>query len=449
MPAPVQIPADVDREDRILGELTARQVAILGGAAVLAYLAWVLIGPTHLLWCLAALVPVTVAAVALAFGSRDGLSLDRVLWAALVQRAETPTLPGTRPTENAQDPDHPDDTDADVGHDRGRRRRPPSWVGRVVRAPAAVRGVRALSPHLGVLDLGGQGLALVCSVTPIHLPMRTEPEQADALAGFARWLHALAAPVQIVSRTRPLDLDPVLADLYRRAARLPHPALADAAYAHAAHLAAVAATTELTTHEHLLVLRHPTPARTNDGGGSGAPGPVGLARATRTAVETLCRRADEAAALLDPLGLRVTVLDAPSAARVVRAATRPADPLSGPAPLHPAEAARDWAPDPRPAPPPPPPRTRGGPTPGGTPSPTRAPSPGWAPCPGWDEAPTVELDRQPTYDVYGDMDDGGSEDLGVDGVEGLDDEQIEAGQFRPGRIRDALDGPVSGQGTTR
>ena len=33
MTSPVQIPADVDREDRLLGELTARQLIILATAA--------------------------------------------------------------------------------------------------------------------------------------------------------------------------------------------------------------------------------------------------------------------------------------------------------------------------------------------------------------------------------------------------------------------------------
>ena len=37
---PVRIPAEVDREDRVLADLTARQVAILATAAVVLWLAW-------------------------------------------------------------------------------------------------------------------------------------------------------------------------------------------------------------------------------------------------------------------------------------------------------------------------------------------------------------------------------------------------------------------------
>ncbi|WP_162246944.1 PrgI family protein, partial [Frankia sp. AvcI1] len=40
MTHPVHIPADVDREDRIVANLTARQVLILALTAIVLYLAW-------------------------------------------------------------------------------------------------------------------------------------------------------------------------------------------------------------------------------------------------------------------------------------------------------------------------------------------------------------------------------------------------------------------------
>ena len=40
MTSPVQIPADVDREDRLLGELTARQLIILTATGLAVYLVW-------------------------------------------------------------------------------------------------------------------------------------------------------------------------------------------------------------------------------------------------------------------------------------------------------------------------------------------------------------------------------------------------------------------------
>ncbi|MFD1046349.1 PrgI family protein, partial [Kibdelosporangium lantanae] len=40
MTTPVRIPADIDMADRVLGPLTARQLAILAGTGLLLYLLW-------------------------------------------------------------------------------------------------------------------------------------------------------------------------------------------------------------------------------------------------------------------------------------------------------------------------------------------------------------------------------------------------------------------------
>src|SRR4051812_41720067 len=86
MTHPVRIPSDVDREDRVLGNLTARQLVILIVTGFVLYAAWNLSQP----WVpvpvfLAAAVPSAAAAVILALGTRDGLSLDRLLLAAIRQ----------------------------------------------------------------------------------------------------------------------------------------------------------------------------------------------------------------------------------------------------------------------------------------------------------------------------------------------------------------------------
>src|SRR5690242_13756423 len=93
MTSPVQIPADVDREDRLLGELTARQLIILTTAALAMYLVWIVTGPDRLILFGLLAAPVGLVGVVLAFGRRDGVSADRLLWAALTQRRQTPTAP--------------------------------------------------------------------------------------------------------------------------------------------------------------------------------------------------------------------------------------------------------------------------------------------------------------------------------------------------------------------
>src|SRR3954469_5396746 len=88
----VRIPADVDMDDRILGRLTARQVAILGATAAVLYLVWLATSALVPVWVfLAAAVPVAGGAVALATGRRDGTTLDRYALAAATHYAHTRT----------------------------------------------------------------------------------------------------------------------------------------------------------------------------------------------------------------------------------------------------------------------------------------------------------------------------------------------------------------------
>ncbi|HEY3480965.1 MAG TPA: PrgI family protein, partial [Streptomyces sp.] len=87
MSRPVRIPADVDRPDRVLGPLTARQLTILGVTGLLLY---ALYNATHaflpLRLFLLVAVPIALAVTVLALGRRDGVALDRLLLAAIRQR---------------------------------------------------------------------------------------------------------------------------------------------------------------------------------------------------------------------------------------------------------------------------------------------------------------------------------------------------------------------------
>src|SRR5262245_6966232 len=83
----VRIPADVDLADRVLGPLTARQLAILAITGLVLYATWATVRtvvPVPVFLALAC--PVGVTAAVLALGRRDGISLDRLLAAAIRQR---------------------------------------------------------------------------------------------------------------------------------------------------------------------------------------------------------------------------------------------------------------------------------------------------------------------------------------------------------------------------
>jgi hypothetical protein len=93
----------------------------------------------------------------------------------------------------------------------------------------------------------------------VNFTLRSGPERDALQAGFARWLHSLAYPVQILTRTHPVDLSATITGLRRDAARLPHPALRATAHAHAEHLQALGGAAELLHREFLIVFRSPHP----------------------------------------------------------------------------------------------------------------------------------------------------------------------------------------------
>jgi hypothetical protein len=105
---PVPIPADIDRPDKILAGLTARQVAITAVATVIIWAGFKATRHVLPLPTFAALAaPAALAATALVIGERDSLPLDRLLAAAWRQarsprrrvttpRASRPRRPGPR-----------------------------------------------------------------------------------------------------------------------------------------------------------------------------------------------------------------------------------------------------------------------------------------------------------------------------------------------------------------
>ena len=87
MTAPVRIPADVDMHDRVLGPLTARQLAILAAAGAVLYLIWAVTRAfVPIPVFLAFAVPVGAASAVLALGTRDGVPMDKLPVAAIRQR---------------------------------------------------------------------------------------------------------------------------------------------------------------------------------------------------------------------------------------------------------------------------------------------------------------------------------------------------------------------------
>lgn len=281
-----RIPADVERPDRIAFNLTARQLAILATAGVLAWLlataAQLLLPP---LVADALALPLVAVGVALALGQRDGLGQDQLALAALRQ-ARTPR----RQVPAPEGVPAPPDLLASI----------PTGP---LPAPLALP-TRGIDPD-GLVDLGGDGMALVCQASTVNFVLRTPAEQEALVAAFARVLHALTDPVQLVVRTQRVDLAGLVGDLEERAGGLPHPALEACARDHARFLGELARRRDVLRRTWLLVFRDPT---------------------RPSAGVRLARRVEEAAGLLQAAGVQLAPLDQPATHAVVGHAVDPDSP---------------------------------------------------------------------------------------------------------------------------
>jgi hypothetical protein len=278
------MPADVEREDKILAGLTARQLVIIGVPGIGLWAAYSVLG--HLvspIVIVVVAVPVMGAAVAAALVQRDGLSLDRLLLAAF-RFARSPKRRATGDLSTAG---------------------VPSWIGA---APPPLPSplnlpVRSIADD-GVVDLAEHGCAVLVSCSTVSFALRTPSEQNGLVNGFASYLNSLNTPVQFLVRAESIRLDPLVDALDQAAPNLPHPALEGAARDHADYLAALSQTRDLLRRQIVLVMRE------SDGNAAHAA----------TAVR---RRAEDAVRTLAAAGTRASVLSGPEVFAVLVSAADP------------------------------------------------------------------------------------------------------------------------------
>jgi hypothetical protein len=236
-PLRARIPADVEKADKIAFGLTARQLVILTVTALVLYAAWTAVATTvYPAVFLAASLPVAGAAFFLAVGRRDGVPLDVWLLAGLRHRRA---------------PHHLVPSDAEI-------QPAPAWVattsgpGDRLPIPAPLRlPARGITAD-GLIDLGPDGTTALIEASTVAFGLRTASEQNGLVGAFARWLHSLDSPTQVLVRARPVDLRHIADRVDALAPALPHPALEDAARSHVAFLDALGDQRELL-HRHVTI----------------------------------------------------------------------------------------------------------------------------------------------------------------------------------------------------
>ena len=284
----VRLPADVELEDRLAFGLTARQLLLLFATAIAAYGGYAFaatVAPLPL--AVAAAAPLAIAGTLLALGRFEGLPADRLALAAL-RHLRAPRrhvlapqgLPESLPSLPAQ------------------RRLAPLDL--------PVRSIL----HSGLVELVGGSFALLLRASGTGFSLRSEEEQTALVEAFGRFLNALAEPIEIVVRSEPVELAPLLARLQEQAAALPVPARAAAAEGHLRFLAELAAREGVRRREILLVL-------------------VTRARGREAAQAELERRAGEARDLLRAAGVELRPLLGEQAAALLGRALDPSGPPHG------------------------------------------------------------------------------------------------------------------------
>ncbi|MCP2341173.1 PrgI family protein [Actinomadura rupiterrae] len=285
-PPSVRLPADIEREDHLIGSWSARQVAILASTGTLCWLMYLLVGQL-LPWpvTVAALIVVAAGGAVLALGQWEGLSADRYLLAAW-RFARSPHRQVLAPEGLV-------DTSA--------------WFPDAGRVAAVRLPVTAMGAD-GVLELSSGAVAVVAEASTVGFAFRTPAEQRALVAAFARWLNSLTAPVQIVVRAQWVDLAPLAAALEDNAPALAHPALEQAARQHARFLLELEAGSVLLRRQVLLVFTEPAAGRGQ-------------------AAERAVQRVEAAARTLAAAEITVRRLDGGELAPLLATAVDPLDPL--------------------------------------------------------------------------------------------------------------------------
>jgi hypothetical protein len=284
----VRLPADIEMEDRLAFGLTARQLVILGLAALVSYGVYAAAGsvlPLPVAVALAA--PTALAGVGLALGRLAGLSGDRIALAAARHLAQSRRRVAGEKVA-------------------GRLAEAPEQPGvSLLRVP--VRTVLAS----GVVELVDGTSAMLLAAAGTNWALRSEEEQEALADAYAKWLNSLIEPTTITVRSEPVDLNAHASKVEDASRTLPHPALRRCAHTYAQFLAELASEGDGLRRRQIVVVLTARKGK------------------RETTARELERRAGETTGLLAAAGVELEALDGQRAARLLLGALEPPGPPAG------------------------------------------------------------------------------------------------------------------------
>jgi hypothetical protein len=160
----VKLPSDVDMADRILWDLTGRQVAILATTVLCAWSAYITLAALSVLAGAAAATALAAAGMAVTFARPDGVTAER--W--LLQAARHVGAPRRRVLAPEGLP------------------QVPAWA----RGPGRVGALRLPPSSIadnGVITIAAGSFALVCRASALNLSLRSGTERQGLIEGLGRF----------------------------------------------------------------------------------------------------------------------------------------------------------------------------------------------------------------------------------------------------------------------
>jgi hypothetical protein len=269
--------------DRIFAGLTARQIAILGGHALVIWsLYGALAGRVPIAFLGAIGMPVALLGAAWAWGKPEGTTFERLAVSA-ARHLLSPRRKVLAPEGVPQ---------------------LPAWTGPTA-GLAPIDAPVAEPVEDGLLDLAGAGATVACRASSLNFSLRSEQERRALVDGFGRMLNSLDAPVQFVVRSERADLHETVGSLEELAPALPHRALEAAAREHAEFLRSLAARRDVLRRQMNVCFRDPGHTTESD------------------SASHLAHRVEEATTLLRGIGIKLVRLDRSELAGMLACATDP------------------------------------------------------------------------------------------------------------------------------